>query len=164
MPRSKVKLTRGQEKQFQAVRANFYITRREFLEFWTDVRKANRKGRRMRNEGALYAPEFSTRLEVVLTSRDVFKERRESVAKVLKRSYRRSASYQIRERFYNNLREIFGTAEGNRLARDFRSMSDAEFSRWLDENEDLKPIVYNSKTSQYAYFIGLTAENIKKRF
>ena len=27
MPKSKVKLTRGQEKQFQAVRANFYLAK-----------------------------------------------------------------------------------------------------------------------------------------
>lgn len=161
----KTKLTKGQERQYQAVRAKFNISRAEFKQFWTDVRKVNRKTKRARADGtALYAPVYSTNLEATLTSREIFRERRAEFRNILRRDWRRRQNIQQREQFYRNIRNILGsTRESRQIIENFKGMSDSEFATFIERNEDIKPIVYDSDPSRYAYFIGLTSKNILAR-
>ena len=160
---SGVKLTRGQEKQYQARREKFKLTRAEFLRYWQDVRRANRKGKRLREKSnTLYVPRYTTKFDEVITSRREFTKHRKSIEKVLSKNYQREMNYDLRQRYYTNLRRALGP-RAESLVRQFKTLNNAQFKQFIDENEDLESLVYESQASKIIDFLDITVETIKKR-
>lgn len=160
---SRVKLTRGQEKQYQAMREKFKLTRAEFLQYWQDVRRANRKGKRLREKSnTLYVPRYTTKFDEVITSRREFTKHRKSIDKVLSKNYQREMNYDLRHRYYTNLRRALGP-RAESLIRQFKSLNNAQFKQFIDENEDLESLIYESQASKIIDFLDITVETIKKR-
>jgi len=150
------------EKQYKELRKRFKITKKEFNEYYDNLRKANRKGQRMKKQGnALYTVKFSTEINHIKTRED-FKRYRKSIKSVLDTKYRYKMNIKYREILRDNLIKLFGYKGGNYINDKFKKMSDKELKKFFDENDDIQLILYDSDT-QIGNFLDYTVNSFEDR-
>lgn len=135
------------EKQWWDIRAkfNYRVSKREFMEYYELVRKAQRKLNRIKADEDLL---WRNRVPLGVSgfqSVAQFKAQFKRVKNILKRDYKRQVSLDIRDRLYNNLRYQFGENEyTDQLVEEFKNMTDAEFNEFFKRNRELDRLRYDS--------------------
>lgn len=144
MPK-KLNLTPKAEKQYQQLRNRFNITRREWQQYYNDLRRANAKGRRLEKQGNTpYTPNFSTKITRLNTRTDFLKHRR-AVKRVLERNYRQDITEQVRNNFIKNARNYFGMSrEAENLILKLKSLNGEQLTALYNSNKELGVIIYDS--------------------
>lgn len=178
---ARIKFTKHQQKQYDALLKSLYehrndyerrnnitpkITRREFLDYYNESRKARRKVQRLQRAGELsgtrgYA--LSTNVGFI-RSRQEFLYRRKKIREQLRPDYRKRVEKREKERAEENILELFGKTDvAIRLIRYIRKMSLKKLNAYLDQNRHLMFIKYESdpeKLRKRLDRLGLTIENI----
>lgn len=166
MPR-KLNLTPKAERQYQEVRKRFNITRREWQQYYNDIRRANAKGRRLERQGdSAYIPKFSTKTTRLRTRADFSKHRR-AVNNVLQRDYRERVNERVRGNFIKNAQNYFGnTREAQNLILRIKALNDRQLTELYNSNKELGTIIYDSdpvKIDAAMRTLDLTVEEILLR-
>lgn len=144
MPK-KLNLTPKAERQYQQLRNRFNITRREWQQYYNDIRRANAKGRRLEKQrDTAYTPKFSTRTTRLNTRADFLKHRR-AVNRVLLRDYRKQVNEQVRNNFIKNTQNYFGsTRDAQNLILRLKALNDRQLTELYNSNRELGTIIYDS--------------------
>ena len=144
MPR-KLNLTPKAERQYQEVRNRFNITRREWQQYYNDLRRANAKGRRLEKQGnTAYTPKFSTKTTRLKTRADFLKNRR-AVNRVLQRDYRVQVNEKVRSNFIKNAQNYFGNnRDAQNLILRLKALNDKQLTELYNSNRELGTILYDS--------------------
>lgn len=173
--KKKIKLSFKAEKQFKKLSAKIDISRREFADFYANIRKANRKAQRLaakvakgdKNATTLRDVEFSlNRTADRITTREEFLRYRKAVNRVLKRDWRTTENLRQRERTNDNLEEIFGSTPRTESFQDYlNSLSDADYNEFWQDNKELKKLRWGSpeKAKKAAKFLGETSSKFEER-
>ena len=172
----KIIFTKKQAAQYAKLEKKFTISKREFLNFYEDLRKANRKVQRLKSlsksgresASALREVEYSTSTKALssnIVTREDFLKYRRSVRNVLKREWRTSENLRIRERTNTNLREIFEGTKVNSFIDYLNNLSDSETDSFWKANEDIKRLRWASpeKAKKAAKFLAETADKFEER-
>lgn len=160
----KLQMPKKAEKQFQELRARFKITRREFLDYYNAVRKANKKlsGKNYRDQ-AFMSKKFSLKVGHI-KNRGLFTIQKKKVKKVLEKSFTSALNEKLRNNVNNNLLVQFGNnPKVYSIIEKFNKLTDREFKFFFDENPDLSYLKYDSLTD-IGDFLDITVENITSRF
>lgn len=153
----KIKLTKKAAKQFEQVRKKFKITKREFADFYNNVRKANKKTSTATfKEKAIYQPKYSYNISK-LVDRQTFLNYNASVKKVLNRGYTRNMNNEMRERCYNNIREVVGRENAAPIIENLKRLTNEQYVQFFRENKDIESIGYDSDQTLFD-FIDMTQE------
>lgn len=173
--RKRIKLSYKAEAQYQKLSKKIKITRKEFKEFYENIRKANRKAQRLEKRvekgdesaTALRNVEFSTsKTAERISSREEFLRYRKAVNKVLKRNWRTSENLRQRERTNENLEEIFGETPRTEGIQDYlNQLSDSDYNDFWNENKELKKLRWGSpkKARKAAKFLNETVGKFEER-
>lgn len=173
--RKKIKLSFKAEKQFKKLSGKIDISRKEFAEFYANIRKANRKAQRLaakvakgdKNATTLRDVEFSlNRTADRITTREEFLRYKKAVNRVLKRDWRTTENLRQRERTNANLEEVFGSTPQVESIQDYlNNLSDADYNEFWDDNKDLKKLRWGSpeKAKKAAKFLGETSNKFEER-
>ncbi len=138
------------DKQWAEVKKSTNLSKKEFREWYENVRRANRKTSRMRRSGrALYAPKFSTSIKGMSTH--AFRVGIKKFRSVLERGYRVTTNKDIRNRFNRNIKFIFGGRATSRIRERLGELNDEQFFTWIEENPDLEKIAYDSENGALDY-------------
>lgn len=159
----KIEMPKKAEKQFQELRAKFKITRREFLEYYNAVRKANKKlsGKNYKDK-AFMSKKFSLKVGHI-KNRGLFTIQKNKVKKVLDKDFATDLNSHIRNNINNNLLLQFGDSQKvHDIIEKFNNLSDRQFKKFFDNNPDLNYLKYDSLTD-IGDFLDITIENIKSR-
>lgn len=150
------------EKQYKELRKRFKITKKEFNEYYDNLRKANRKGQRMKKQGnALFSVKYSYGIKHIKTRED-FKRYSKSIKKVLDTEYRHKMNIKYREILRDNLIKLFGYKGGNYINDKLKKMSDKELKKFFDDNDDIQLILYYGDT-QIGKFLDYTVNSFEDR-
>ena len=158
----KIEMPKKAQKQYEQLSKLFKISKREFLDYYENVRKANRKTSRKKfKQRAIYHPKYSLTVNYIKTRAD-FLRYRKSVKKVLERDYTKSINKTMRERAYDNIRKVLGRENAKPVIERLEQLSDAEYVEFFKENEDIESIGYDSDQSLFD-FIDITKEKFLNR-
>ena len=137
------------EKQFQELRKRFKLTRSEFAEYYTNIRKANKKAQNLKRYGnALYRPHYTTEVTGIRT-RQEFALRQKSLKTVLSKQFRSVQNYELRQRLYANLFYTYG-AEAQNVINELETLTDTQIKNFFDENDDIEFAFYDSDQNSVA--------------
>lgn len=173
--KKKIKLSYKAETQYQKLSKKIKITRKEFKEFYENIRKANRKAQRLqtkvekgdKNATALRNVEFSTsKTAERISTREEFLRYRKAVNRVLKRNWRTSENLRQRERANDNLEEVFGNTPRTESLQDYlNGLDDADYNEFWNDNKELKKLRWGSpdKAKKAAKFLGESASKFEER-
>ena len=173
--RKKIKLSFKAEAQYQKLSKKIDISRKEFADFYANIRKANRKAQRLaakvakgdKNATALRNVEFSlNKTSERITTREEFLMYRKAVNRVLKRDWRTTENLRQRERTNENLEEVFGETPKTESIQDYlNNLSDADYNEFWDDNKELKKLRWGSpeKAKKAAKFLGETSNRFEER-
>ena len=173
--RKKIKLSFKAEAQYQKLSKKIDISRKEFADFYANIRKANRKAQRLaakvakgdKNATALRDVEFSlNRTADRITTREEFLRYRKAVNRVLKRDWRTTENLRQRERTNDNLEEVFGSTPRTESIQDYlNNLSDADYNEFWEDNKELKKLRWGSpeKAKKAAKFLGETSSKFEER-
>lgn len=153
------------ERQYKTVSRRFDVTREEFREYYDELRRANKKGSRIRREvkGKLYVPEFSY-TTAALRTREDFEHYLQAVKQVNAVDYLQKVNLRIRKQMRINLKQEFGQYTGESMFRELDKLSDKDLNNFLSAkiNSDWQTVAYDSKT-QILDFIDLSLADLKSR-
>jgi hypothetical protein len=154
------------EKQWRFIKSRrIKITKREFKEYYTNVRKANRKiGGKNFQSKSLDKRKISNSIWRITNLRE-FRQAQARINKILTRNYVRENNERLRQQFYNNLEYLY-TEENSYMLKDlFSQLDDNKLVEFMQENPDIERMQYASKEGleQYIELIGLTTEKIANR-
>ena len=142
------------EQQWWDIRAKFgyRISKKEFYEFYKDIRKANRKLARLnKNDELIIRRELSTGVSRYRTVAE-FRVQQKKVARILLRSYKHFINRKDREHLYENLYGVFGKDEYTyRIVKEFENMIDTEFKRFFEKYPHLERLIYDSLKTLIQY-------------
>lgn len=172
----RIKLSYKAEAQYKKLSKKIKITRREFKDFYDNIRKANRKAQRLEKRvekgdesaTALRNIEFSTGLKTVerISTREDFLRYRKAVNKVLKRNWRTSENLRQRERTNKYLEEIFGNTPRTEAIEDYlNQLSNSDYNDFWESNKELKKIRWGSpqKAKKAAKLLKETSDRFEER-
>lgn len=154
------------EKQYKQIqKRGIKISKNEFITYFNLLRKANRKGQRLKRQPevvTLRSIEYST--ERLPTSREEFLKYRRSINAVLKRDWRKRANEKQRERTNKNLRELYGK-DATKIIRRLNKMTDKQYEEFFKNNKDLTTIRWGSPDDavQVKKLLDLTANKFMER-
>lgn len=150
------------EKQYNELKKRFNITPQEFLNYYNNVRKANKKGAKLKKQSnALYGIKFSTEIKHIKNRKD-FEKYTISLNNVLQENYRTEMNKKYKSVLYDNLKKMFGTKGANYLSDKLNRFSDVELKEFFDDNDDLTILLYDSDT-QIGNFVDYKVSNFSKR-
>ena len=150
------------QRQYNELRNRFKISKEEFDEYYDNLRKANRKGQRMKRQGnALYSVKYSYKINHIKTRED-FERYSKSIENVLDTKYRYKMNIKYREILHNNLIRLFGYKGGNYINDKLKKMSDEELKKFFDDNDDIQLLLYDSDT-QIGNFLDYTVNSFEDR-
>lgn len=159
----KIEMPKKAEKQFQELRAKFKITRREFLEYYNAVRKANKKVKSTSfQRKSLHTPHFTLNVGHI-KNRKYFLEQKKRFKTILNRNYLIVSNKKQRQQLYDNLRKVLGNKNANKIKTILDQLTDEQFKRFFADNEDLEKMLYDSDPD-IAQFIDITVDDILSRF
>lgn len=159
----KLQMPKKAEKQFQELNARFKITRREFLDYYNAVRKANRKVKTQSfTKKSLYIPSFTLNVGHI-KNRKYFLEQKKRLKTVLNKEYLKKSNEKLREQLYNNLVNALGYENAMKIINKFNQLTDEQLKSFFKKNKDLSPLLYDSD-SDIADFIDITTEKFMSRF
>lgn len=159
----KLQMPKKAEKQFQELKTRFKITRREFLEYYNDVRKANRKVKTQSfTKKSLYIPNFTLNVGHI-KNRKYFLQQKKRFKNILNKEYLKTSNKKQREQLYNNLINVLGDENATKIINELDKLTDEQLKFFFQKNKDLSPLLYDSD-SDIADFIDITTENIISRF
>lgn len=174
--RKRLKLSYKAEAQYKKLSKKIKIARREFKDFYENIRKANRKAQRLEKRvekgdesaTALRNIEFSTGLKTVerISTREDFLRYRKAVNKVLKRNWRTSENLRQREKANENLEEIFGKTPRTEGIQDYlNQLSDSDYNDFWKQNKELKQLRWGSpkKADKAMKFLKETSSKFEER-
>lgn len=159
----KLEMPRKAEKQFQELKARFKITRREFLDYYNAVRKANKKLSTKTYKQKAFLPKSFTLNVGFIKTKKIFTQMSKNVSEVLQRGFTRKANKRVRENVYGNLVKQLGYDNAQIVLEKFNQLSDAEFKQYFENNYDLKPLMYYDQ-DEILNFIDVTLDKILSRF
>lgn len=158
----KIKMPRKAEKQFKELNARFKITRREFLDYYNAVRKANRKlGSKSYKDKLFMSKKFSLNVGHI-KNRGLFVIHRRKVKETLKKDFVSQVNRKVRENTYNNLLNLLAGNASDVISK-LESLTDRQFDKFFKDNPDLNFLKYDSLTD-VGDFLDITLENIISRF
>ena len=118
------------------------ITLLEWQNYKINIAKANKKGERLKEDpSALYAPKFTTKIDVFKTS-EQFKRYARSAKQVTKRDFKSLKNKDVRDNFIANL--IANTDVTKDTINKIKNMSDAEFKEFAKENGELNSFIWGN--------------------
>lgn len=159
----KMEMPRKVEKQFQELKARFRITKREFLDYYNAVRKANKKlGAKTYKQRAFLPKSFTTNVGFIKTKK-IFNQMFKNVSEVLQRDFTKKSNKRVRKNVYGNLVNQLGYDSAQIVIDKFSQLSDAEFKQYFEVNYDLKPLMYYDQ-DEILNFIDITLDKILSRF
>lgn len=157
-----IKLTKQQEKQYKMLNSKFKISKREYVNFYNDIRKARRKTTRLQKEGGtIKTPKYATGLRY-LKSREDFLKVRKNVKRLLSRDYKKKSNAQQRKQLKDNIYAYFSKEDAKKIWDEFEKMTDDELIEFFNNNDDIDRIMYDSKTDLLD-IIGETANKMLTR-
>lgn len=162
-PTKVVKLSKLGEQQLNKLhKRGIKITRKEFKEYYDNLRKANRKiGSKFFQENSLKARKLTYNIDRIKTRKDFLKNRR-NVLNILKPNYRKELNIKHRNIFYNNLINALGWYNAQEIIKRFDTMTDRELLLFFSVNKDIESMLYDSE-NPIAEYIDLTVEKFNNR-
>lgn len=158
----KIELTRYQKKQYEQLlrqlkanrddyeRRNDIIptvSKKEFLQYYEDVRKARRKIQRLERQNAFVSDtghKFSLSVKNIKTVQEL-RYREKKIKQQLKPTYRKEAQEESRRRLINNINEIFKGQKGIGKLREFlKNASINDLQKFFNKNPSLQFLKYES--------------------
>lgn len=159
---SKIELPKKAQKQYDKLKKLFKISKREFLEYYKNVRKANKKtARKQFKQKTIYQPKYSLTVNYIKTREDFLQYRR-SVKRVLQRGYTQDINKEMRNRAYQNIRNVLGRENAKPVIERLKQLTDEEYVEFFKENEDIESIGYDSDQTLFD-FIDITKEKFLNR-
>lgn len=159
----KIEMPKKAEKQFQELRAKFKVTRREFLEYYNSVRKANKKVKSTSfRKKSLRTPSFTLNVGHIKT-RKYFIQQKQRFKTILNRDYLTISNKKQRQQLYDNLRKVLGNKNANKIKTILDQLTDEQLKKFFADNEDLEKMMYDSEPD-IAQFIDITVDDILSRF
>ena len=159
------RLTKFDKQWEQIKKKKIKITKREFREYYDNVRKANRKigGKNFRDK-SLDKRRLSNSVWRI-TNLQEFRYAQSRVSRILKRDYVKQNNERLRKQFLYNLEYIFDNESAYMLQNLFSQLKDNELVKFMQENPDIERIQYGSleDLAEYVELIGLTSEKIANR-
>lgn len=154
------------DKQWRYIKKKkIRITKREFKEYYQNVRKANRKiGAKRFKEKSLDKRRLSYGVWQISNLRD-FRNAQMRVSKILSRDYMKRNNERLRQQFYYNLEYLYNSENAYMLQDLFSQLDDNKLVKFMQENPDIDRMQYASKEGleEYIELIGLTSEKIVDR-
>lgn len=158
----KIEMPKKAQKQYEQLSKLFKISKREFLDYYKNVRKANRKtSTKQFKQKAIYQPKYSLTVNYIKTRED-FLRYRKSVKKVLDRDYKQNINKTMRERAYDNIRKVLGRENAKPVIERLKELTDEEYVQFFKDNEDIESIGYDSDQTLFD-FIDITKEKFLNR-
>lgn len=159
-----ISLTRKQTAQYNKLARRFSISRKEYLDYYKDLRKARQKSYRLQNnDKALFVPHYSLKIDRFLTDRKEFLKYRRKIKNYLQRDYIKRQNLRTRENIRRNLTNAFkGDPRARSVIKKFLELPDEQINRFLMENDDIQKIAYDSK-GEFKRFLSITLQNFINR-
>lgn len=159
----KLQMPKKAEKQFQELNTRFKITRREFLDYYNAVRKANKKVKtKTFQRKSLYIPSFTLNVGHI-KNRKYFLEQKKRLKSVLDKDFLTKSNKEQREQLYHNLRKVLGYKNASKIINQLKELTDEQFKAFFKKNKDLSPLLYDSD-AEIANFTDITTEKFISRF
>ena len=115
----KNEMPRKAEKQYQELKSRFKVTRREFLDYYNAVRKANKKtSSKSYKERAFLPKTFSTKVGFIQT-RKIFLNMSKNVTEVLSKDFLKEKNQEARNNVYANLNKLLGEENSKQIIEKF---------------------------------------------
>lgn len=159
------RLTKFEKQWRQIKKKRIRITKREFKEYYQNVRKANRKlGAKNFKDKSLDKRKLSYGVWQITSLKD-FRRAQTRVNKILTRDYLKQNNERLRQQFYYNLEYLYNDENAYMLQDLYSQLTDNELVKFMQENPDIERLQYASKESleEYVELIGLTSEKIADR-
>ena len=159
----RIQLTKRGEKQYEYLqKKGIKLTRREFKDYYDNLRKANKKlTSKAFRKTALKANPYTLSVSRIRSREDFLKARR-NVNTVLRRDYKKRLNEAMRNQLYKNIRKELGARNAKEIIDKLKDMTDDELLEFFRANDDLESILYDSDNPIMQY-IDMTVEKFNNR-
>lgn len=165
------KSSRTLEGQWWDIHAKYgrKIRKQQFVEFFTERRRAKRKVNRLKKEGVLLrAPAISSGINEILKAEygvglSTFKLRRMEIKKILQRDYVRKHNELQKWKLYQNIIQTFEYSElAYKVANRFMNMTSVEINNFFKANKGFNKLLRGSPRSilEYIETVNWELENL----
>lgn len=138
----RVKLSKKQQAEYDILKKRFRITKREYKEYYDEVRKANRKLQALNRKNRLLVPQakYTTNIEMI-KSRKMFNQRRQKFSNVLKRNFARERNMEARKNFIKSVYRVYSKSmtpeEFQEIVQTVNQMTDSQLADFINNNPEL---------------------------
>ncbi len=159
------RMSKKETKQYnELLRYGVNVTGKRFHEYYTNLRKANRKGYRLKKDTSYIGniPHYS--LNVTPRNLEEFTRYERTLSKIVKRNYRSRQQSKTYNRFKKNLKDVFGS-KANDLIKRFNSLSENNKKEFFEKNKDLEVIRWGSAgaVEKVINLLDMTLEKLESR-
>lgn len=137
-----VKLSKKQQAEFDILKKRFRITKREYKEYYDEVRKANRKLQALNRKNRLLVSQakYTTSIEMIKT-RAMFNKRRQKFENVLRRNFAKERNLEARKNFIKSIYRVYSKSmtpnEFQDIVQTVNQMTDSQLADFINNNPEL---------------------------